>query len=301
MPVGLIVKEAMNLIRSTLPSSIEIELEIAGEGKIVGDPTQIHQIVMNLCTNAYHAMMESGGRLGITVEDLPMISDAERGDLTPGPYVRLRVSDTGMGMSPEVKARIYEPYFTTKDKGLGTGLGMAVVHGIVRDLGGRILVESQPGEGTVFDILLPNAVEAKEGYDRETEAVPGGKEGILLVDDEPLLVESSRQILERLGYTVKAETSSLAALETFRKAPDRFELVITDMTMPGLTGDKLAREILSIRSDVPIILCTGFNETINGEKAQAIGIRELMNKPLALRDLARVIRSILDQPRKKED
>jgi PAS domain S-box-containing protein len=295
VPVGLVVKEAMNLIRSTLPSNIEIQLEIASEGKIYGDPTQIHQIVMNLCTNAYHAMLESGGRLRMAVQDLPAVPEHERGGLSLGPYIRIQVSDTGFGMSREVTARIFEPYFTTKEKGMGTGLGLSVVHGIIKDFGGRITVESQPGRGTTFDILLPMAVEAEVNTPAESAAIPGGRERVLLVDDEQFLVESGKLILERLGYTVKTETSSLAALETFRQAPSQFDLIITDMTMPGLTGDKLSQSILAIRPDVSIILCTGFNETITEEKAKSIGIRELIYKPLALKDLAQVIRRVLDQ------
>jgi CheY-like chemotaxis protein len=221
------------------------------------------------------------------------------GGVEPGRYLRLRVSDTGEGMGPEVLKRIFDPYFTTKGPGKGTGLGLAVVHGIVQSYRGGIAVMSEPGKGTTFDIYFPRVDVVVPVEGEKVEALPlGEQERVLLVDDEQAIVEIGQKILGYLGYEVVVRTSSLEALELFRVHPERFDLVITDMTMPNLTGDRLAQELLRIRPEVPIILCTGFSESMSEEKAKALGVREFVMKPLVMKDLAGAIRRSLDQEEK---
>ncbi len=299
--ISHIVKEALKLIRSSLPTTIEIRQNIKSDTGIVeADPTQIHQILMNLCTNAAHAMREEGGILEVAIRNVEVGGwDSESGglDMIPGPYLLLSVSDTGEGMTPEVLGRIFDPYFTTKEKGEGTGLGLAVVHGIVKIYGGTIRAFSEPGKGTTFHVYLPRIKEEKEmaGDVSRPGVFPTGQERVLFVDDEPVLVEIAKQMLERLGYEVTTRTSSIEALELFRTKPDQFDLVITDMTMPNMTGDKLSRELMQIRPDIPIIICTGYSERISEEKAKGMGIRVFVMKPLVMRDLANTIRNVLDK------
>ncbi len=297
--IQLILKEVLKLIRSTLPATINIQRRIDNEcGPVLADPTQIHQIAMNLITNAYHAMQETGGNLevGLAEHDL---SDQEMTapDQIPGRYVRMTVSDTGPGMEKSVLEKIFEPYFTTKEKGKGTGLGLSVVHGIIRSCGGDISVRSTPGEGTVFNVDLPLLTDVE----RETPAPPErpvvtGSERILFVDDEEVITDMLSQMLRKMGYQVTARMSSGDALETFRADPDQFDLVITDMSMPRMTGAELSRRLLSIRPDLPIIICTGFSDQIDETKARAMGIREFVLKPVLKEDLARAIRDALDAP-----
>ncbi|MBN2124701.1 MAG: CHASE2 domain-containing protein [Deltaproteobacteria bacterium] len=294
VPVAPIIKEALNLLRSAIPTTIEIRQEIYSGGRILGDPTQIHQIVMNLCTNAYHAMRDEGGLLRIALHDEMIGPRLDIRGLAPGAYIRLSVEDTGHGMSPDIMERIFEPYFTTKEKGEGTGLGLSVVHGIVTNHKGHIRVRSEPGKGTQFDIFFPRIDGEGDRKEEETEPLPTGTERILLVDDEKVLLNIGRQMLQRLGYEVSTEESSLAALKTFRTDPHRFDLVITDMNMPGMTGERLALEMMGIRCDIPVILCTGFSEPMSEEKAQLLGIREFVMKPLVMRKLAQTVRRILD-------
>lgn len=217
-------------------------------------------------------------------------------DLDPGPYIRLNVSDAGHGMERKVIDRIFEPYFTTKEKGEGTGMGLAVVHGIVKSHGGAISVYSETGRGTTFHVYLPRIEREVKAEPEEIMPLPTGKEQILFVDDEPAIVDIGKGILESLGYTVVTRTSPIEALEAFKAQPDKFDLVITDMTMPKMTGDKLAKELMAIRPDIPIILCTGFSELINEEKAKAMGIRRLVMKPIVQREMANAVRKVLDQP-----
>ncbi|MBW2168751.1 MAG: PAS domain S-box protein [Deltaproteobacteria bacterium] len=298
--VNLIVKEALKLLRASLPTTIEIRQNIESDiGVVEADPTQIHQVLMNLGANAYYAMSDEGGILEVNLSEIHLDSrSASRySDLDPGKYVKLTVSDTGYGMTPEVLERIFEPYFTTKEKGTGTGMGLAVVHGIVKGCGGSIIVESEPGKGTVFHVYLPRI--EREEVKAEPEAtgpLPTGHERILFVDDELPLVEIGKQILERLGYEVTTRTSSIEALELFKAKPDRFDLVITDMTMPNMTGDRLAKELMKIRPDIPVILCTGFSERITEEKAKEMGIRAFAMKPIVIRDLANTVREVLGDP-----
>jgi CheY-like chemotaxis protein len=254
--------------------------------------------MMNLSTNAYHAMRERGGT--VTIELRAMEVDAGfasgRIDLHPGPYAVLCVSDTGYGMDAEVLKRIFDPYFTTKGVGEGTGLGLAVVHGIVKSHRGAIDVRSEPGGGSRFQIYLPICAEIaaiEESGEREF-AVPGGSERILLVDDEELIVELEKTFLERLGYRVSAFTQSPNALEAFQTQPDAFDLAITDFTMPGLTGTELAKAMLARRPGFPIILCTGFSESMDENRAKALGIRRFVLKPVLNRELARAVRAVLD-------
>jgi PAS domain S-box-containing protein len=297
-----IVKEGLKFLRSSLPATIEIQQEVEEDlGVIESDPTQVYQVLMNLCTNAGHAMSEKGGVLEVSLNNV----DLEGGKsfslgLESGAYLRLRVRDTGHGMSPEVLKRIFDPYFTTKEVGKGTGLGLAVVHGIVKSCGGGIEVSSEVGKGSTFDIYFPRVEGVSSGSEVKTvePLTLGGHERVLFVDDEQGIVEIGQKILEHLGYEVVSRTSSVEALELFRMNPDRFDVVITDMTMPNMTGDKMAQEMLRIRPGIPLILCTGFSENISQEKAQALGIREFVMKPLVMQDLANAIRRSLE-PQKK--
>ncbi|MBN2122888.1 MAG: PAS domain S-box protein [Deltaproteobacteria bacterium] len=295
--IGLIVKEALKLLRATLPTTIDIRQEIeAQSGPVEADPTQIQQVVMNLCANAAHAMSDGGGILEVRLAKVVLERDftALHPPLKPGHHLKLTVADTGMGMTEDLIHRIFEPYFTTKETGQGTGLGLAVVHGIVAGHGGAITVESRPGKGSSFHVFFPLLQidflpEAMEDRD-----LPTGREHILFVDDERLLVDIGKQVLERLGYRVTATASSLEALNFFRESPDRFDLVITDMTMPQMTGDRLAVELMRIRPEIPIILCTGFSHLVSDEKVKRAGIREFVMKPIVIRDLANTVRKVLD-------
>jgi len=294
-----VLKEAIKLIRVSLPSTIEIRQDIdAGCDPIMADATQIHEIIMNLGTNAYHAMRETGGILGITLmqKEINPEDSKYNPDLYPGSYLKLSVEDTGCGINSDVMEKIFNPYFTTKDVDEGTGMGLSVVHGIVNDHGGDIRVYSEPGKGTAFHVYLPliktGTVEHKI---IPGESAPTGTERILFVDDEEIIVNMNRQVLEDLGYQVTSRTSSVEALEAFRARPNEFDLIITDMTMPNMTGAELAPRLLEIRPDIPIILCTGFSELVDKDKAEAIGIREYVMKPIIRDEIARAIRRVLDK------
>lgn len=292
--IGYIVKEALGLLRAALPSTIEIREVIPNNTGIVhADPTQMHQVVMNLCTNAGQAMNKKGGTLVVELENVS-ITEPEM-NLKPGPYLRLTVKDTGDGMTPEVTERIFEPYFTTKEKGEGTGLGLSVVHGIVVTHGGAITAESKPGEGSTFHVYFPRTEQTEEiAETKKQEPLPTGSERILFVDDELVLQDMVSQMLEKLGYEVVTENGSVEALELFRKGPDRFDLVITDMTMPKMTGIELAGELLNIRPNIPIILCSGSIDQALKGKAAAAGIREFMEKPLSMGSIAQTVRKALN-------
>jgi PAS domain S-box-containing protein len=292
-----IVKDSLKLLRSSLPTSIELRQNIAENVcTILADPTQINQILINLCTNADHSMPD-GGIIEVTLENVKLNEDttAQYKDLTPGWYVNLTVRDTGHGISPKEMNRIFDPYFTTKELGKGTGMGLSVVHGIVKGHNGLITVESELGKGSSFSIFFP-AIEKEAIVETEPgEDLPTGDERILFIDDEPSLAEMGHQRLERLGYKVESTTSPIEALNLFRSKPDRFDLVITDLTMPEMTGDKLLKEIINIRPDIPIILCTGFSEKIDEKKANAIGAAHYLEKPMDQRDFAFKIRKVLDK------
>jgi len=302
--LDLVTGECMKLLRASLPSTIEMRHRSDGDsGLVLADPGQIHQVIMNLCTNAADAMREKGGTLDIVLGNV----DLDSGDpaaipqLPEGRYVRLSIADTGHGIDPGTMERIFDPFFTTKGPGRGTGLGLSVVHGIVKNHGGGISFTSEQGKGTTFHVFLPRT-DLREEITQESasfQPLPGGRERILFLDDEKDLVFAGQKLLEKLGYDVVAGTDSLKALEVFRSQPDRFDLVITDQTMPHMTGERLAREILSLRSDVPIILCTGLGCGSEGgltkENTRAAGIREVVMKPVERNEFARIIRRVLDQ------
>jgi PAS domain S-box-containing protein len=294
--IAPIVKEALKLLRTSLPANIQVKSSIKADRPVLGDPTQIHQIIMNLCTNAYHAMEQSGGTLEASLEEVAIEAPGKIGSLVmnPGPYLRLIVSDTGAGISPAILERIFDPYFTTKEKGKGTGLGLAVVHGIVKSHRGEIAVESKVGKGTAFTVFLPVSEEASSGKGPRPAALPRGSEHILLVDDEKDLVTIGREMLQRLGYKVTAVVGSAEALERFKAAPRQFDLVITDYNMPGLTGDRMARSMLATRPDMPIIVCTGFAEVFDLKQAKATGIRRILMKPLTMESMATAVREVLE-------
>jgi len=297
LKIQMVVREALKLIRSSLPSTIEINQNISNTcGLVMADATQIHQVAMNLLTNAFHAMEDQGGKLDVTLKEIDLyMDDLKDPAMLPGSYVCLTVADTGAGIDKSIIDRIFEPYFSTKEKDKGTGLGLAMVHGIVKSYGGDLSVYSEPGKGSAFHVYLPviqTQVETKET--QVVSPVKGGKERILLVDDEEQIVRMSQQMLERLGYQVTARTSSIETLEAFRAAPDKFDLVITDTTMPNMTGIELARKLMEIRFDIPIIICTGFSEKISPDKAAAMGIRGYVMKPIVKSELAKKIREVLD-------
>lgn len=272
---GVIIKESLKLLRSSLPTTITIEQDIDLDSDLIlADPTKIHQILMNLCTNAFHAMEDAGGTLSVslasktlTQQDLVNIIDIQ-----PGTFVQITVKDNGAGIPPAILESIFNPYFTTKDTGKGSCMGLAIVHGIVKSYGGFITCHSKVGEGTVFKIHLPSVEGKIEPKSKPIDLIPSGSERIFLVDDEELLADLGKAMLERLGYNVTAQCSSLEALRTFRNRPDQFDLVITDQTMPDMTGAELAREMMQFRPEIPIILCTGYSTVISEEKAKDIGI-----------------------------
>ncbi|MBN2192937.1 MAG: PAS domain S-box protein [Polyangiaceae bacterium] len=295
--IGPIVREAMKMLRASIPRTIEIRPEVATElGCVVADPTRIHQVLMNLCTNAAHAMRENGGLLTVEIEDTDVAepTTAIVPNCPPGAYVRLTVRDTGHGIAPTHLDRIFDPYFTTKAKGVGTGLGLAVVHGIVESYGGVIGVKSQLDEGTTFDILLPRLAEATAVQNKASSLLPRGTERILVIDDEEALVAPMVLSLGRLGYRATGETNPNTALEMVRATPDAFDLVITDQTMQHMTGDRLAREVHAVRPDLPIVICTGFSETLTEERALALGASALLEKPVSLNTLAWIVRAVLE-------
>lgn len=293
---ALIIGESIKMLRSSLPTSIEIQQDIDAEaGPIVADPTQVHQIVMNLCTNAFHAMEGTGGVLHIslkteTVSDEQMVNDSHA---QQGRYVRLSIRDTGPGISPEIRDKIFDPYFTTKEVGKGTGLGLAMVHGIAKNYGGWVSCDSQMGSGAIFNVYLPIDSSVTLAEDVAVNEIVRGTERILFIDDEEMLADMGKVMLSRLGYQVTVETDSIKALAIFRDQPAAFDLVITDQTMPSLQGSDLARSMLQIRPDLPIILCTGFSTQITEERAKAIGIRGFAHKPMARQNIAALIRKVL--------
>ena len=297
IPLHTIVREALKLLRATIPTTITIQHSIKTEANVVADPTQIHQVLVNLCTNAEYAMREEGGILHLTLEDVDVTESMAHGlvGLQAGSYVRLTVRDTGMGMTPEVLERMFDPFFTTKPIGEGSGMGLAVVHGLVVSHGGTIVADSGIGKGTKIEVYLPRAHTPVWEYDSEQGPIPVGRETILFVDDEETIVRLGQELLTSLGYSVEVETHSPQALATFKQDPQRFDLVITDQTMPSMTGEMLSRELLKIRPDLPIILCTGFSHIMSAEKAKALGIQAYLMKPLAIRDLAPIVRHVLDK------
>lgn len=297
-PVQLdrIIREACDLLRASLPTTIDIHTDIQTDAFTMGDPTQMHQVLMNLCTNAGHAMRDRGGKLSIMLREATVdeIQDTRLPGMNAGAYLQIVVQDTGHGIPPNIMDRIFDPFFTTKEHAEGTGMGLSVAHGIIKSHGGSIDVESQPGQGTIFRIYLPKILRLTKDDHRNAPPLPSGNERVLFVDDETMLVDMSRQILQRLGYQVTACTTSVEALQRFQNDPSAFDLIITDMTMPHMTGKELAAEILKINPALPIILCTGFSETISEEIAKSIGIRAFILKPIVMSDLAETMRKVLD-------
>jgi CheY-like chemotaxis protein len=293
----MVIENALKFIRSSLPSTVEIVQNIVAENSmIMGDATQIQQIIMNLCVNAHHAMGEKGGLLEVTLSRVKIngYNELAQSGLNPGYYLDLCVSDTGHGIDEATIKRIFDPYFTTKEKGMGIGMGLAVVHGIVKNHGGTILVNSKPGKGSTFHVYLP-MIQAEATLETKTvESFPKGNERILFVDDEKEIAVSGKRILELLGYQATISTNPVEAIETFRANADDFDLVITDMGMPKMTGAMLAKELMNIKPDIPIILITGYSEGLSEKKAKELGIQELAMKPLEMRDLAKTVRKVLD-------
>jgi len=294
--VQLILEETLTLLRASLPSTIELRQSLATHtGMVLADPVQLQQVVMNLCANAEYAMRPKGGQLEICLDsvDIDATMAATLPDLTPGPHIRLTVRDTGHGMTPEVLERIFDPFFTTKGPGEGTGMGLAVVHGIITSYAGAIMVTSTPGQGTTFAVYLARLPGIVEVTDRPEEILPKGEGHILFVDDETALANLAQAMLTRLGYDTEVYTSSRAALASFQAAPQRFDLVITDQTMPHMTGEALTLALRHIRPDIPIILCTGFSHTMTIEKASVLGVDAFLMKPLVVHDLGLAIQRVL--------
>ena len=301
MLIQPIIKEALAMLRASLPSTIEIRKEIHDNCKCVSaDPTRIHQVIMNLCTNAYHAMRENGGVLEVVLRGVTLDIDdtADHLNLSPGRYVMLKVSDTGKGIEESGIERIFEPYFATKTKGEGTGMGLAMVHGIVKSLGGYVNVSNKPGKGATFYIYLPEVTSDSTDAEMVFMDFPArGNERILLVDDEEQIVEMLQEMLEHLGYRPTVTTSSEKALKLFHLDPDAFDLVITDQTMPKITGMELTKRLRDIRSDIPVVLCTGYSEMVTQGKINAVGINEYLIKPVQRNEIAGTVRRLLDKKR----
>lgn len=304
--IHLVVEEAITLLRKTIPTSIPIRLDIdRNTGSALADETQIHQVVMNLSINAYHSMQDNGGKIDISFKpvDIDNVTAAEYPNLKQGRYGQLTISDNGSGMSPEIMSRIFDPFFTTKDQGEGTGMGLSVVLGIVKSHDGAIGVKSNIDEGTSFTVFFPlvsDAISIKTHASRDSTA-RHGNEHILFVDDEAILVELGRETLESFGYKVTATNSPIEAFNFFQSAPNRYDLIITDQTMPGMTGDLLAQKAMQIRADIPVIVCTGYSATLDSEKADTIGIKTFLLKPLDADSLLKEVRNILDKDIRKDE
>jgi len=293
-----VIKEALKLLKSSLPSTIEMREKIQDDRfcKVLADPTQIHQVLMNLCTNAAYAMRKTGGILDVILKSVEVDKNFaySHADLQPGPYLRLTVSDTGEGMDRNTTERIFEPFFSTKDRSEGAGMGLAVIHGIVKNYGGAITVYSEIAKGSTFNVFFPQIKVSIVREDIALTDIPTGTEQILLVDDEAPVLRSEQNMLESLGYKVIATRATEDALKLFYTKPNMFDLVITDETMPVMTGSELSQKLLQVRNDIPIILCTGFSESVDENKARTSGVRELVMKPFTTKEMAETIRRILD-------
>ena len=299
LKISSMVEESLRLLRSSIPTTIEIRKIISAKSDVIlADLTQINQILMNLYTNATHAMREKGGVLEVSLVNIG-IEDKEavlHHDLTAGEYVLLSVRDTGHGIKNEDTHRIFDPYFTTKGIGEGTGMGLAAAYGIIRSYGGTISVESQPGKGTVFHVFLPVFEKRENELDTETfKTLPKGNERILFVDDEKAVLDMVKRMLTRLGYDVEVFQNPVNAIKSLRAQPEKYDLIITDQSMPYMTGENLALELMNIRPDVPIILCTGYSELVSEEKVKSMGIKAFLMKPIVKRVFAETIRKVLDE------
>jgi PAS domain S-box-containing protein len=295
--ISEIIEEGVKLLRASIPATIDMVSDLkAPEALVLADPTQLHQVFMNLGTNAYHALRDQGGVLtiGLREEEIREGETGTRSGLEPGSYVVLTVSDTGPGIPPHLLSRIFEPYYTTKEAGEGSGLGLAIVHGIVKEAGGDILVESEVGQGVTFRVFWPRAVAGRQETKPVAEELPTGSECILLVDDDPAVLEVTQRLLERLGYQVTGTTASLEAVQILTGNSQKFDLVLSDITMPHLTGPNLSREIRRIRPDLPIILFTGYSDGCDEERVRQLNVQALVMKPLAISALAQTVRRVLD-------
>ncbi len=295
--ICVIAEEAARLIRSTIPTSIDVQLTVESEAFAMADPTQIHQIFMNLFANAAQAMVTGEGQLSIHISEASLDASFQSMHKTfePDDFLKITISDTGVGIAPDRLEKIFDPYYTTKHEGEGSGLGLSVVHGIVRSHGGEITVESVVDRGTSFSVYLPLSVKSVDQPIEVSNKFPIGSEHILFVDDELPITEMSRQRLSLLGYKVTAVDSSFDALSLLAENPDDFDAIITDMTMPGMTGEKLAMEAQKIRPKIPIILCTGYSRRISKEKAASIGIKAFLMKPVTIKEMAETLREVLEE------
>nr|MBF0223526.1 response regulator [Desulfobulbaceae bacterium] len=297
MKMQPLIKEGLKMLRSSIPTTISITENIDPKsGTVLADPTQIHQILMNLCTNAYHAMETTGGELSVTLETTFIDTDDQTMllQVTPGENIVLTVSDTGSGIGPDVIEKIFDPYFTTKEIGKGSGMGLAIIHGIMKEYGGAITVDSQLGKGSTFHVYIPVIQKDAIPEIKGSDDLPEGRERILFIDDEELLAEMGKDMLGRLGYHVTVRRSSIEALATFQNTPNDFDMVITDQTMPDMTGSDLARRMMQIRPDIPIILCTGYSNLIDEDSAKGLGIKEFALKPMTKGTISKLIRKVLD-------
>jgi PAS domain S-box-containing protein len=292
-----LIKETFKLLRSTLPTTIQIKLHLETESDgVYADPSQIQQVIMNLCMNAAYAMHGTTGSIDVSLQWITFGStDLPEADMQPGDYLVLSVKDTGSGMDEEVKKRIFEPFFTTKPVGEGTGLGLSVVYGIVKNHKGNITVYSDPGRGSIFKVYLPKVDTGASAAPETPKPVPRGNERILLVDDEESNIKTLQNMLQHLGYKIIALMESREALKVFSADPSQFDLLITDQTMPFLTGEDLGKEVMRMRPDIPVILCTGYSDLISSEKAEALGFRGYIMKPFTVREGAELVRCVLDQ------
>jgi two-component system cell cycle sensor histidine kinase/response regulator CckA len=297
MDFKLVVQESMKLIRSSTPVNIKIEQNLSADTyPVMCNDTQINQLLINLCNNAVDALPEKGGVIIIELlnETIDKRQTKYHTKFKPGQYAKLMVSDNGIGMDTEILDRVFEPYFTTKAIGEGTGIGMAVVHGIVERHGGEIIVDSKPRRGTTFTICLPAHEDLLERKTDERDILPVGDEYILYVDDEPLIAKLGKRLLESLGYTTESTTDPEKALDMVRNDPNKFDLLITDMAMPNMTGDQLIIETLKIRQNMPTIICTGYSAKISEKEAADIGVRSCLMKPINISALAKMVRKVLD-------
>jgi len=294
----LIVKEAIKLLRSSIPATIKIQQKISSQATVMADPTQAHQVVLNLCTNAYHAMLDSGGTLFVTLEDFEMTQNdhAVTNSINPGNYIRLEVKDTGHGMDKKTLEKIFDPYFTTKEADRGTGMGLSVVDGIVKKHNGFIRTYSEVGHGSIFQVFWPKMDKKRihSHLEKKEIELPKGIEQIMLVDDESDILVTTKEILEKQGYKIVTFRNGMTALQAFTENPDFFDLVITDMGMPKMSGESLSKAILKIRSDIPIIMCTGYSHLIDEEKSKKLGISAYVMKPVDMDEMAKLIRRLLD-------
>jgi CheY-like chemotaxis protein len=294
--LSAIVTETVKFLRASTPATIDIRVATRSEsGLVLGDATQIQQVIMNLATNAAHAIGQDSGLIDMELSDFTVTASKGPKGMKPGSYLKLSVRDTGKGIPPDIMDKIFDPFFTTKAPGEGTGLGLSVVHGIVKQHGGYITAISKPGKGSTFTVYFPEIAGETAIDEARDDEIPPGVERILFVDDEETLVEIGEDILDELGYIVTSRVNGHEALALIKEDPSRFDLIITDQTMPGMTGLDLAKEVLALRRDIPIILCTGFSHAVDAEAAKQAGIKAFAMKPFTKKEIAKTIRKALDE------